>query len=124
MSKTLKAVRGQCSRMIGILAYSGQGGLLSDPLIFLLAGNRDLENKQCSEEQSRKPASVLQNTGRASVNVSPWSLLPYLSGKRSYTNSRFINYVLTKSVRTVTSLDSVLLFSSTELSGLFPGLSN
>lgn len=69
-------------------------------------------------------ASVLQNTGRASVNVNPWSLLPYLSGKRSYTNSRFINYVLTKSVKTVTSLDGAVLCSSTELSGPFPGLSN
>lgn len=52
--------------------------------------------------------SVLENTGRASVNVSPLSLLPYLSGKRSYTNSGFINYVLTKSVRTVTSPDSAV----------------
>lgn len=41
--------------MMGILAYSGQGGLLSDPLIFLLAENRALENEQCSEEQSEKP---------------------------------------------------------------------
>lgn len=53
--------------------------------------------------------SVLQNTGRASVNVNPQSLLPYLSVKQSYTNSRFINYVLTKSVRTVTSLDDAVI---------------
>lgn len=53
--------------------------------------------------------SVLQNTGRASVNVNLRSPLPYLSVKRSYTNSRFINYVLTKSVRTVTSLDDAAI---------------
>lgn len=60
-------------------------------------------------QRVEKLDSVLQNTGRTSVNVSPQSLLPYLSGKQSYTNSRFINYVLTKSVRTVTSLDSAVI---------------
>lgn len=52
--------------------------------------------------------SLLENTGRASVNVNPPRLLPYLSEKRSYTNPRLINYVLTKSVRTVTSLDGAV----------------